>query len=288
MASTQGEHPTLATPSRAGRARRGLEVTATVAIWMALGFLFHLSVIGYQLTGVVLVVAFQLLLRRRPLRELWVREGPPFRLDAAGWSIAVLLAAWPLFHAVQDLRAGDSATNLAAHLAAAAGAIPAAYALRSFRRNTLRPLLLCLAIPGALGIAMMIAGGAIAGNIVHRSLGERLAIGIDSLLLYVPLVFVFEEVSFRGAFDSHLQQPGEPGEWLSAIWVSVLWGLWHVPVTRAMAPLPRLIVNNVFVCCVIGVPFSFFWRRSGNLFVTGWTHAVVDAVRNSFLVLLFR
>jgi hypothetical protein len=55
-----------------------------------------------------------------------------------------------------------------------------------------------------------------------------------------------------------------------------------------MAPLPALIVQNVFVCCGIGVPFSFFWRRSGNLFVTGSTHALVDAVRNALIVLPFR
>jgi membrane protease YdiL (CAAX protease family) len=186
------------------------------------------------------------------------------------------------------MRAGASALAAGAHVAAAVGAIPAAYALRNFQRMTLRPLLLCLAMPGALGVAMMIAGGIVSGNFVHRLLLERLTIGIDSLLLYVPLVFVFEEVSFRGAFDSHLQYRDEAGGWASAIWLSVLWGLWHVPVTRTMAPLPGLIVNNVIVCCVIGVPFSFFWRRSGNLFVTGWTHAVVDAVRNSFLVLPFR
>jgi hypothetical protein len=128
-----------------------------------------------------------------------------------------------LFYVVQDLRAGASATKAAAHVAAVVGALPAAYALRNFRRKTLRPLLLCLAIPGGLGLLMM-AGGAIAGNLAHRSLIERLTIGIDSFLLYLPLVFVFEEVSFRGALDSHVQHPGESGEWVSAVWISLLWG----------------------------------------------------------------
>lgn len=35
------------------------------------------------------------------------------------------------------------------------------------------------------------------------------------------------------------------------------------------------------------LPFSFLWRRSGNLFVTGSTHALVDAARNALLVLPF-
>ena len=55
-----------------------------------------------------------------------------------------------------------------------------------------------------------------------------------------------------------------------------------------MAPLSTLILNNVFVCCVIGVPFSIIWRRSGNLGVTGVTHALVDAVRNALIALPFR
>jgi len=48
-----------------------------------------------------------------------------------------------------------------------------------------------------------------------------------------------------------------------------------------LALLPQLLV----VHCVIGVPFSIYWRRSGNLFVTGSTHALIDAVRNVLLVL---
>jgi len=279
--------PSLALAQSASRARRTIEVTLAVAIWMALGFAFHMNVSAYQLTGVAVIAVFQLIVRRQPLRELWLRDGPAFRLDVAGWSIALLLAACPLFHVIQDLRAAASATKTAAHVAAVVGSLPAAYALRNLRRTTLRPLLLCLAIPGGLGLLIMAGGGAIAGNLVHRSLMERLTIGIDSFLLYLPLVFVFEEVSFRGAFDSHMQHPGESGEWVSAVWISLLWGLWHVPVTLTMAPLPTLVVNNVFVCCVIGVPFSFFWRRSGNLFVTGSTHALVDAVRNALLVLPF-
>ena len=36
---------------------------------------------------------------------------------------------------------------------------------------------------------------------------------------------------------------------------------------------------------VIGVPLSFRWRRSGNLFVPGFTHAFIGAVRNSLFIL---
>ena len=257
-----------------------------VMIWTACGFLFHLGVAAYQLIGVAIVTVFQRFVRREPLRALWLRDAPAFRLDAAGWSIAVLLAICPLTHIVVDMRSAGPVTKTVVHVAAIASCLPAAYALRNLGRTTLRLLLLCLAIPGGIGIVMM-AAGAMAGNLAHRTLLERLTIGIDSFLLYLPLVFVFEEVSFRGAFDAHIQHPGESGGWLTAVWISVLWGLWHVPVTLTMAPLPALILNNILVCCVIGVPFSILWRRSGNLCVTGVTHAVIDAVRNALIILPF-
>jgi hypothetical protein len=34
----------------------------------------------------------------------------------------------------------------------------------------------------------------------------------------------------------------------------------------------------------IGIPLSFAWRRSGNLFVTAFTHALIDAVRDGLSV----
>ncbi|HME31959.1 MAG TPA: hypothetical protein VKG65_04330, partial [Terriglobales bacterium] len=57
------------------------------------------------------------------------------------------------------------------------------------------------------------------------------------------------------------------------------------PVVFGAAPLRLLIPQLLVVHCVIGVPFSIFWRRSGNLFVPGSTHALIDAVRNALLVI---
>ena len=37
-----------------------------------------------------------------------------------------------------------------------------------------------------------------------------------------------------------------------------------------------------------GVPFSIYWRRSGNLLVPGVPHALIDAVRNALMVLPWR
>jgi len=275
---------TAATISQTSQLRRAVEIAAAVAIWTALGIIFHLSVTGYLLLGIPLTAAFQWAVRREPLRALWLQGKQPFRLDAGGWVIAGLLAAYPFYRLVADLRTGLHPPKVGFYLSAIAGAFAAAYALRNFHRATARPFLWCLLIAGGIGIVLMV-GAALAGGLAHRTLAQRLSIGLSSLLLYVPISFVLEEVSFRGAFDSHLHHPGEPHGWATALFVSALWGLWHLPVLLGQAPLPILIAQLLVVHCVIGVPLSIFWRRSGNLFVPGSTHALIDAVRNALAVI---
>lgn len=273
-----------ATISPTSQVRRAIEITAAVGIWIALGITLHLSVNAYLLLGIPLTAGFQWVVRREPLRALWLRDAPPLRLDAAGWVIAALLAAYPFYRFVVDLRTGLHPAKLGFYLSAVAGSFAAAYALRNFHRAMVRPLVLCLVIAGGIGITFMV-GGALAGGLAHRTLSQRFSVGLSSLLLYVPIAFVLEEVSFRGAFDSHLHHPGEPHRWATAVFVSALWGLWHIPVVFGAAPLRLLIPQLLVVHCVIGVPFSIFWRRSGNLFVPGSTHALIDAVRNALLVI---
>jgi membrane protease YdiL (CAAX protease family) len=35
---------------------------------------------------------------------------------------------------------------------------------------------------------------------------------------------------------------------------------------------------------LVGVPLSFYWRRSGNLLVPGVSHAMLDAIRDAFFM----
>jgi membrane protease YdiL (CAAX protease family) len=39
----------------------------------------------------------------------------------------------------------------------------------------------------------------------------------------------------------------------------------------------------VVIHTLVGVPLAFFWRRSGNLAVPAFTHALIDAVRNALM-----
>jgi len=266
------------------RLRRMLETTGIVAAWVALGIGLHLSVRAYLLLGIPLTAAFQWGVRGKPLRALWVRDAVPFRLDAAGWIIAALLAIVPVYQLVRDAQTRSPSMSKLFDLAAVGGALAVAYALRNLRRATIRSLIPCLVIAGGIGILIMVASGFAVG-FAHRTLGQRLRIGMGSLLMLVPVSFALEEVSFRGAFDAHVHHPGETRGLVSALFVSALWGLWHLPVVLGQAPVLALVPQLLAVHCVIGVPLSIYWRRSGNLFVTGSTHALIDAVRNALLVL---
>lgn len=265
------------------RTIRILQAALAVALWIAVGLGFRLSANSYLLLGIPLTAAFQLIVRRQPLRALWVRDAVAFRLGARGWIMATLLAAYPCYRLAASIRAADPGLETAWYLAAVAGAFPAAFALANFHRKTSRDLSLCLATAGAFGI-LLVTFDAVMTQSGHRPLGERFATGLSSLLLYIPVTFLLEEVSFRGAFDAHVHHPGESREYASAFFVSALWGLWHVPVAMGQKPLPLLVVGLLGVHCAVGVPLSLCWRRSGNLFVTCATHALIDAVRNPILM----
>lgn len=269
------------------RVRRFLEGTAAVAIWIALGLAFHISANGYLILGVPVTIAFQLYIRRAPLRAMWVRDAPPFRLGVVGVVIAIFLMLLPL---------GDLVGLIIMHsknwaiwlwlLSAIAGAWAAAYALRSFRRETSRELLLCLATAGTIGCAIMIVSLYTSAATHHEPASARIVVGVAYFFEYIPVMFFLEEVWFRGVLDSHLHHPGEARGIASAIYVSALWGLWHYPVVDAphsLRDFPHTIGRLLLVHVLIGTFLSIYWRRSGNLFVTGSVHALIDAVRNALL-----
>jgi membrane protease YdiL (CAAX protease family) len=76
---------------------------------------------------------------------------------------------------------------------------------------------------------------------------------------------------------------GEARGWPSAIFVSALWGLWHLPVTSGL-PFPLQLLELVGVHVLLGVPLSMSWRRTGNLAGPALAHAVNDAVRNAMML----
>lgn len=264
------------------RRRRLIEAVAFVATWMTIGYLFRLSANGYLLLGVPLTAAFQLLVRRRPLRVLFARDTSRFALSRRGVAMAIVLAIVPAYYAVQAAATGDW-TLFGWNMAAGAGAVAAAFSLRA---GTVLGALRSAALPIAIGAS----GFAIVFGIVHVVTGTPLpmlaALGalVKYTALYFPATFLLEEVAFRGALDAHVHHDGDTRGWQSAVFVSALWGLWHLPVSSLNLPLPLVVAELVVVHVLLGVPLSFAWRSSRNLAGPALAHAVNDAVRNAVMI----
>ena len=263
------------------RRRRLLEVVAFVAVWVATGYLLDLSADAYLLLGVPLTAAFQLVVRRRPLRELFADGTSRFALSRRGALVAAVLALVPGYHAVQALLAAD--WILAAwNLAAIAGAVTAAFSVRAGSvLETLRAAALPISV-GATGFALVFG----AAHVVIGTplpLAPALMAVAKYTALYFPATFLLEEVAFRGALDAHLHHDGDSRGWQSAVLVSALWGLWHLPVSSGHS-VPMLVAQLLAVHVVLGVPLSLAWRRHRNLSGPALAHAVNDAVRNAAML----
>jgi membrane protease YdiL (CAAX protease family) len=268
-------------------ARRYIEVLAFVALWMALGWIFHLDTNSYLLIGVPLVVLFQRFVRRRPLPQLWVRDAAAFRLGLVGIVMAVLLVIAPGYDLIFVAVPKKSWVVALWLLCALAGAVFAAFAITQQRASAARRALPSFISAVLIGMTIM-AAVALA---THHGIGvplPKVSLLLKQFLLYFAVTFVLEEVAFRGALDSHIYKPPTDGQqrgssaWLSAIFVSALWGIWHLPLlpTGGMAAFAAAIPLLIIVHTLTGVPLSFCWRASGTLVLPAAAHALIDSYRN--------
>ena len=262
-----------------------LKAAAFVALYIAIGYVFKLKPTVYLLMGIPLTIAFQLGVRRQPLRMLWVRDGMPFALGARGIFIALAFMAEPVREMVVMLIHHRTDAALFVYLVATlGGAIAAAYAVCNLNKNSFRQLWVCLFAAGAIGITLVVLSLVVAGIAKGHAIHPHILKGIKSLLIYIPVCFVMEEVVFRGMLDPVVYKPGKGRGIGSAFFVSMLWGLWHLPVAHnGAASLPATAIVLILVHSFVGIPLSLFWRKSGNLAVTATTHAFIDAVRDAFL-----
>jgi membrane protease YdiL (CAAX protease family) len=263
------------------RRRRVLEAVAFVGVWMTLGYVLRLGSNAYLLLGIPLTGAFQLLVRRRPLRELFAADTVRFAVDRKGMLMAAVLAITPGYYATRAVAAGDWTTS-GWYVAAMAGAVAAAFSVRA---GSLLGTLRSAALPLAIG-----AGGmATVYGTVHLATGTPLpAVAAVAALakytvLYYPATFLLEEVAFRGAIDAHVHHEGDSRPWVAAVLVSGLWGVWHLPVSAGL-PLPLRLLELVTVHVALGVGLSFAWRRARNLGGPALAHAGIDAVRNATML----
>lgn len=277
---------TTAPLRRVTRVRRVVEATVFVWAIIGMGLLLGLrdegvnGIFVYLLMTTALTALFQRVVARRPIRWMWVRGSEvPFTRRTISPIVAIGLSAYCVYALGRALT--DTEGWKAAYFALAlVGAVAAAWSFRQATRQTWKYFGLCMATAGVIGTALVLITVI---ETLSSPLSRVIFTGTDaglfftSLLTYIPVVFVMEEVTFRGCIDAHVHHKGDSQGILSALWVSALWSWWHLGCVPDTNPL------NVLVFMVpVGVFLSIWWRRSGNLGVSGTTHAFVDSVRNAF------
>lgn len=268
--------------------RRYVESAVFVGAWMLAGWVFHLDPYVYLLLGVPLVALFQTVVRRRALQRLWARDAPTFRLDIPGIAIAAALMIAPAYGLAVDAPPTRQWQIILWFVCCMAGAVVSSFALRQQDWNAARHALLPFAAVTVTGCLIM----AIAALASHHSpfvAPARFLTVLKEFLLFFTVCFVLEEVAFRGAIDAHIHEASDKNEngaaWISAVFVSLLWGLWHLPIapTREGTPVFAMILSLAAVHTAVGVPLSICWRRSGTLVLPAAAHALIDAYRDAVL-----
>jgi Type II CAAX prenyl endopeptidase Rce1-like len=210
-------------------------------------------------------------------------------VDAAFVVIRVLFSLVPASQVATALGRGDPAAA-ALDAAAVAGAFGLTYALRGMRPATVRQLVLCVLTVGAVGVLPSLLSGLlphvlhlhirrVPGAAPRSGLVPAVQAAVGRFLL-LPIGFVVEEVLFRGALDTYVHRGERGAGWLSAVCVSALWDIWHLPgqiAATGAAHLVSTIAGLVAAQVPVGVPLSLWWRKSGNLLVTDSAHALESA-----------
>jgi membrane protease YdiL (CAAX protease family) len=265
-----------------GRLARATVATAVIGGYIALGFAFRLGAEAYLLLGIPITIGFQVLVVRRPLRSLWLRQAPTMTFTPRSIVAIVVLAIAPAIVALGGLRDGDPAL-VGYGLASMAGAVGAVYALRVMDWDAVRSIIRTALITGAVLVGIMVAYRLATGGF-NGNLAAAVTTTVISLLAYLPVVFVIEEVLFRGLIDTYLHGSTPGPDRSSALYGSALWGIWHLPVAflaLGVLTIPYLVVVHT----AIGYFLVSSWRRTGNLAAPGVAHAVIDALRNAVAVL---
>jgi membrane protease YdiL (CAAX protease family) len=265
-----------------GRLARATIATLVIGGYTALGFAFRLGAEGYLLVGIPITAAFQVLVVRRPLRALWLRATPPMTFTRRSGVAVVAVAIAPATIVIRGVRDGDPV--LAAYgLAAGVGAIGAVYAMRAMDRDAVRSTVRTTIVTGAILVGLMVVFRAASGGF-DGNLTMAVATAVISIATYVPVVFVMEEVLFRGVLDTYLHGSTPGPDRASALYGSALWGLWHLPVafiSLGILTIPYLVAVHT----ALGFFLVTSWRRTGNLAAPGIAHAASDALRNAVAVL---
>jgi membrane protease YdiL (CAAX protease family) len=194
----------------------------------------------------------------------------------------VIVAIAPAAIALRGIGDGDPVLT-AYGLAGIFGAVGAVYAMRAMDRDAVRSTMRATLVTSAILVSIMI-GYRIASGGFDGSLATASVTAMLSVTTYLPVVFVMEEVLFRGLLDPYLHGSTPGPDRASAIYGSALWGIWHLPVLSialGVWTVPYLVAVHT----ALGYVLVTSWRRTGNLAAPGIAHAVSDALRNAVAAL---
>jgi len=264
---------------------------ALVAIYVLLGSALRLDANAYLVLGVPLALGFQRFVARAPLRAAWVRDGEPFRFERRLVVRAIVFALAPLLSIVDviHLRSWPAA---AAVVAGVVGAFGLAYARGAVPRGGLARLLRGAVVAAVPAIVVLGGYALLHEETLHVQLptwGVAAVVGGISFAQYVPVCFAVEEVLFRGVLDSYVAQAsdGPRARAATAVILSALWGLWHLPLVlkagMGASAVASMVGLMLLVHVVAGLALTAAWRWRGTLLVPAVAHALVDAVRNALM-----
>lgn len=261
------------------------EVSIFVILYIAIGFIFKLDVNQYLLIGVPLGLTFQLFIRKKSIHSAWVRTDESFVFNKIALLYSIVFSIYPTYKIIKLCsQESFTITILLYNICILVGAFAYGYALSKMTKKTAKDSLMCWLTAGFAGSAMFIALAVIQYLVKTTPIHFDIEKFFVSMLMYTPIVFIIEEVIFRGILDDHISVNDEKTNHLSMIFISCLWGWWHLPtVSGGISEL--LVASLVFPIShtLTGYFLSKYWRKSGNLLTPGFSHAFVDAVRNAML-----
>jgi membrane protease YdiL (CAAX protease family) len=259
---------------------RYIIVILFVAVYIALGYVFQLNAQAYLLSGIPLTVFFQLVIAKQPIHKLWMRNEEKFTMNPTALLIAIGLMVWPTYKIIHSIEAGNfTLVSLAYDLATLSGAFAAGFAFSRLTKKTIKELFICL------GIVLLIKGITIIIILIWAKPGEHpdYITGITSLLTYIPIAFIVEEVVFRGMLDSYIYSSQKSAGIWPVFFISALWALWHLPLSSSNETILFISIAALINTGIWGIPLSVFWRRTGNLAVPVFSHAFIDAIRDALM-----
>lgn len=257
---------------------RYLQTLIFMTVYICLGFILRLKTEAYLLLGIPLTFAFQLFIIRQPIHKLLLRDEQKFHLNKLGWTITLFFLIYPVYKTTTDvLRDNLTLAHLGFNFATILGAFCAGFCYSKLTKKTTQDFLFCFAITALIRTSLYFLPF-LTGKSDFNFDYIR---GIKSLLTYIPVAFVVEEVIFRGMLDTYIHPDKNKLGLLSALFISLLWGLWHMPLSNGETAI-WLVAASSMTISLWGIILSIFWRRSGNLAVPGFSHAFADAIRDAF------